>query len=124
MASSSPSETSPSRDWIKWTPAPSEFWRERRGRAGLTRFLRSELLSLRGNDVVAARHELRHALGYYLLLGLEFLIAADIIETLLKPTLQDLAALGAIVVIRTLINYSLTSELAKNSSLEPKLSAP
>ena len=132
MASSSPSETSPSRDWIKWTPAPSEFWRERRGRAGhcarvctgLARFLRLELLSLRGNDVVAARHELRHALSYYLLLGLEFLIAADIIETLLKPTLQDLAALRAIVVIRTLINYSLTSELAKNSSLEPKLSAP
>ena len=91
---------------------------------GLARFLRLELLSLRGNDVVAARHELRHALSYYLLLGLEFLIAADIIETLLKPTLQDLAALRAIVVIRTLINYSLTSELAKNSSLEPKLSAP
>lgn len=91
---------------------------------GLARFLRSELLSLRGNDVVAARHELRHALGNYLLLGLEFLSAADIIEMLLKPTLQDQAALGAIVAIRTLINYSLTSELVKNSSLEPKLSAP
>ena len=90
---------------------------------GLVRFLRSEILSLRGNDVATARQELRHALGYYLLLGLEFLIAADIIETLMKPTLQDLAALGAIVIIRTLINYSLTSELSKKSLNEPKLTA-
>lgn len=80
---------------------------------GLARFIHSEFLSLRGNDVSTARQELRHALGYYLLLGLEFLIAADIIETLMKPTLQDLAALGAIVVIRTLINYSLNAELTR-----------
>jgi uncharacterized membrane protein len=51
-------------------------------------------------------------LGYYLLLGLEFLIAADIIDTLMKPATQDLIVLGAIVAIRTVISYSLNSELA------------
>ena len=78
---------------------------------GLTRFLRSEIQSVSGRDVAGERQQLRHALGYYLLLGLEFLIAADIIDTLMKPTLQDLGVLGAIVLIRTVISYSLNAEL-------------
>ncbi len=78
---------------------------------GLARFLRAELLAFRGQEVEPDRKHLRHVLGYYLLLGLEFLIAADIIDTLMKPSLQDLMVLGAIVLIRTVISYSLNSEL-------------
>lgn len=78
---------------------------------GLWRFARSELRSIRGLDVDEDRKRLRHLLGYHLLLGLEFLIAADIIDTLMKPTLQDLLVLGAIIVIRTVISYSLNAEL-------------
>src|SRR6266446_2638276 len=58
--------------------------------AGLARFLRAEILSVRGKDVENERKSLRHVLGYYLLLGLEFLIAAGIIDTLKKPSVQDL----------------------------------
>src|SRR5881296_3057012 len=79
---------------------------------GLLRFLRSEFLAARGGNVETERRKLRQVLGYYLLLGLEFLIAADIIETLMKPTTQDLIILGAIVAIRTVISYSLNSELS------------
>jgi uncharacterized membrane protein len=78
---------------------------------GVLRFLRSEIHSASGKNVEEDRKRLRHALGYYLLLGLEFLIAADIIDTLMKPTVQDLIALGAIVLIRTVINLSLNAEL-------------
>lgn len=78
---------------------------------GVTRFLRSEIAAARGANVDTERRELRQGLGYYLLLGLEFLIAADIIETLVKPTTQDLIILGAIVAIRTVISYSLNTEL-------------
>ena len=78
---------------------------------GLLRFLRSEFSAARGGNVEPGRRKLRQLLGYYLLLGLEFLIAADIIETLMKPTMQDLIVLGAIVAIRTVISYSLNSEL-------------
>jgi len=78
---------------------------------GLTRFLRAELLAFRGLEVEADRTRLRHVFGYYLLLGLEFLIAADIIETLMKPTLQDLAVLGSIMLIRAVISFSLKAEL-------------
>jgi uncharacterized membrane protein len=78
---------------------------------GITRFVRSEVSAARGGDVEVERRHLRRLLGYYLLLGLEFLIAADIIDTLMKPTAQDLIVLGAIVMIRTVISYSLNSEL-------------
>jgi uncharacterized membrane protein len=79
--------------------------------AGMVRFLRAEFLFVRGRDVEDERKRLRHVLGYYLLLGLEFLIAADIIDTLMKPSVQDLTVLGAIVLIRTVISLSLNVEL-------------
>ena len=78
---------------------------------GLVRFIRAELRAASGADVEDDRKRLRHVLGYYLLLGLEFLIAADIIDTLMKPSVQDLIVLGAIVLIRTVISYSLNAEL-------------
>jgi len=79
--------------------------------SGLARFVRTEFQAARGRDVDDARKRLRHVLGYYLLLGLEFLIAADIIDTLMKPSVQDLLVLGAIIVIRTVISFSLNAEL-------------
>lgn len=80
--------------------------------SGLWRFLRSEMAAARGRDISFERKQLRSTLGYYLLLGLEFLIAADIIETLIKPTTEHLAVLGAVVAIRTVISFSLTAELS------------
>jgi uncharacterized membrane protein len=53
----------------------------------------------------------RHDFAYYILLGLEFLIAADIIQTILKPTSQELIELGGIVVIRILLSYFLNKEM-------------
>lgn len=53
----------------------------------------------------------RHDLGEYILLGLEFMIAGDIIDTLLKPDIDGLIILGSIVVIRTIISYFLNKEL-------------
>jgi uncharacterized membrane protein len=88
---------------------------------GLIRFVRAEFSAARGASVDEERKQLRHVLGYYLLLGLEFLIAADIIDTLMKPSTQDLIILGAIVAIRTVISYSLNSELAHELPHKPTL---
>lgn len=87
---------------------------------GLVRFVRSEICAARGSSVDDARKELRHLLGYYLLLGSEFLIAADIIDTLMKPTPQDLLVLGAIIAIRTVISFSLNAELQSEKKAEAK----
>ncbi|TAL05036.1 MAG: DUF1622 domain-containing protein, partial [Verrucomicrobia bacterium] len=71
---------------------------------GLWRFVRAECCAMRGANADEQRKHLRHLLGYYLLLGLEFLIAADIIDTLMKPNANDLLMLGAIIVMRTVIS--------------------
>lgn len=56
--------------------------------------------------------ELRSDLGRSILLGLEFLVAADIINTVaVAPTLQSLAVLGGIVLIRTFLSFSLEVEI-------------
>jgi uncharacterized membrane protein len=73
--------------------------------------MRLEFMRAKGRFVCKKREYVRHHLGQYLLLGLEFLIAADIIHTVFKPNIQSLIILGAIVVIRTLISYFLNKEL-------------
>lgn len=62
----------------------------------------------------AAHHlePLRLWFGFRILLGLEFLIAADIIRTVSQPTLEEVAVLAGIVAIRTVISYFLERELA------------
>ena len=54
----------------------------------------------------------RSNLGRAILLGLEFLVAADIINTVaIEPTLQSLMILGGIVLIRTFLSFSLEVEI-------------
>ncbi|MCB1502270.1 MAG: DUF1622 domain-containing protein [Bauldia sp.] len=54
----------------------------------------------------------RATLGRGILLGLEFLIAADIIRTVtLTPTLDSLLVLAGIVVVRTFLSLSLQVEI-------------
>lgn len=57
-------------------------------------------------------HVYRTALARSILLGLEFLVAADIIGTVaIEPTLDNLAVLGLIVLIRTFLSFSLQLEI-------------
>lgn len=54
----------------------------------------------------------RSDLGRSILLGLEFLVAADIINTVaIEPTLDSLAVLAGIVAIRTFLSWSLEVEI-------------
>lgn len=55
---------------------------------------------------------LRETFGGVLLLGLEILVAADLIRTVaVTPTLDSVAVLGLIVLIRTLLSFSLQVEI-------------
>jgi uncharacterized membrane protein len=49
--------------------------------------------------------------GMWLVLGLEFELAADIIASVIAPTWMDIGKLGAIAVIRTFLNYFLEQDL-------------
>lgn len=54
----------------------------------------------------------RADVGRAILLGLEFLVAADIINTVaIEPTLESVAVLGGIVIIRTFLSFSLEVEI-------------
>lgn len=68
-----------------------------------------------GNTYVKM-NALRQHLGYHLLLGLEFLIAADIINTVIRPDLNEMAILASTVVIRTILSYFLNKELGLYTS--------
>jgi uncharacterized membrane protein len=56
--------------------------------------------------------DLRRSLGRSILLGLEILVAADIIRTIaITPTFTSVGVLGLIVVVRTFLSFSLEAEL-------------
>ena len=55
---------------------------------------------------------LRQAFGGTLLLGVEVLVAADLVRTVaVAPTLNNVLVLGLIVVIRTFLSFSLETEI-------------
>ncbi|MFT4245900.1 MAG: DUF1622 domain-containing protein [Micrococcaceae bacterium] len=54
---------------------------------------------------------LRKLIGSSILLGLEVLVAADLIRTMMTPTLNDALVLGIIVIIRTVLSLSIQIEI-------------
>ena len=77
----------------------------------LIRFVRTEWKIAFKDRVVPHLSLVRHDLWVYLLLWLEFIIAGDIIETILNPELDHLMVLWWIVVIRIAISYFLGKEV-------------
>lgn len=66
----------------------------------------------KGNEFSITYRRYRERLGQAILLGLEFLVAADIIGTVaVDPTYQNVGILGAIVAIRTFLSFALEVEI-------------
>jgi uncharacterized membrane protein len=65
-----------------------------------------------GQKRTDAYERLRVYLGKALLLGLEFLVAADIIRTvLIAPTMENILSLGLLVVVRIVLGWSIAVEI-------------
>ena len=61
---------------------------------------------------VEAIHTLRNVLGGAILLGLEVFVAADLIRTITEvPSLTNVLSLGLIVVIRTVLSFTIQIEI-------------
>ncbi|MDQ3418741.1 MAG: DUF1622 domain-containing protein [Acidobacteriota bacterium] len=59
-----------------------------------------------------AYQQLRRQIGRAILLGLEFLVAADIIGTVaVEPTLRSVGVLGLVVLVRTFLSMALEIEM-------------
>ena len=69
------------------------------------------MLVRRGRSA-AAFTQYKHSLGKALLLALELLVAADVVQTvILEFTLENVAALGVLVLVRTFLSWSLVVEI-------------
>lgn len=93
----------------------------------LASFLIQMVRRTASRDLLISRF--RSSLGQSILLGLEFLVAADIINTVaVEPTIQSLIVLAGIVLIRTFLSFSLEVEIEgrwpwqKNGSSKPDAS--
>ena len=70
-----------------------------------------------------ARKQIWQRFGVWLLLGLEFELAADIIRTAVSPTWQDIGELAAIAAIRTFLNYFLEKDVERAEEWLPRRQA-
>lgn len=55
----------------------------------------------------------RLSLARFLVLGLEFQLAADVLRTAISPSFDEIGKLAAIATIRTVLNYFLNREIAQ-----------
>ena len=81
------------------------------------RFFRKEFQKGTIYQTIEERENIRVQLGTYLLLGLEFLIAADILHSAHHPQLESLYVLGLIVLIRTVISFFLNREFTNRQRI-------
>jgi len=71
------------------------------------------LRGLRGDRSVGSYRAMRRGTGRGILLGLEFLVAGDIIRTVaVSPSFQSVGVLAVIVVIRTFLAFTLELEVS------------
>ena len=80
-------------------------------------FIRNVLSRAKGKFSFVKLNSVKIDFGYYLLLGLDFLIASDVIRTIVENTLNDLTILGVSVVIRTVLSYFLGREITEDTNL-------
>lgn len=82
------------------------------GMAALEAMLRSMYTFFFRRGSAHAVEEVRLRLGRWLVLALEFELAADILLTAVAPTWDEIGKLAAIVVLRTVLNYFLQHDIA------------
>jgi uncharacterized membrane protein len=70
------------------------------------------------------RKEIWRRFGVWLLFGLEFQLASDIIASVVSPSWQDLGQLGAVAAIRTFLNYFLERDLEHAEKLGEQPTLP
>ncbi|WP_157798211.1 DUF1622 domain-containing protein [Aeromonas cavernicola] len=81
-------------------------------------------LAARVRDHQPGFPQIRLCFGSWLILALEFQLAADILATTVAPSKEELIRLAIIAVIRTFLNYFLGKELAEQTEHHPTATGP
>jgi len=91
-------------------------------RVAITRGTVRFLLKL---DDPGAYGSYKQQMGRSLLLGLEFLVAGDVVRTVaLEPTLLNVSVLGLLVLVRTFLSWTLAVEIEGHWPWQPRTIAP
>ena len=83
--------------------------------AALEATIKSLTLFIQRSAPPERKNEVRLTLGRWLAVALEFELAADILNTAVTPTWQDIGKLAAIAALRTSLNYFLEREIQQES---------
>jgi uncharacterized membrane protein len=89
---------------------------------GAARFI---AVLLRRGDAKIAYDKFKAFMGRTLLLGLEILVAADVVRTVaLEPTLENIMVLGILVLIRTFLSWSVVVEIEGRWPWQKRIDEP
>lgn len=84
------------------------------GLAAAQATFRSLVVFFRRASPESATEEVRLRLGRWLVLALEFQVAADILRTAVAPTWNEIGQLASVIVLRTALNFFLQKEIEKS----------
>ena len=84
-------------------------------------FIRNEVRRANGRFSFMTLNMIKINFSYYLLLGLDFLIASDVIRTIVENTMEELTILGVSVVIRTVLSYFLGKEMTDDTAMRKEI---
>lgn len=76
-------------------------------------FVQVAWLALRGQVTHATQREVWLRLARWLVLSLEFQLAADVLHTAVAPTWTEIGRVAALALIRTFLNHALEADLEK-----------
>lgn len=85
------------------------------GLAAAQATFRSLVVFFRRASPESATEEVRLRLGRWLVLALEFQVAADILRTAVAPTWNEIGQLASVIVLRTALNFFLQKEIEKSA---------
>jgi uncharacterized membrane protein len=88
--------------------------------AAIEATIKSIILFVQRNAPPERKNEVRLTLGRWLAVALEFELAADILNTAVTPTWNDIEKLAAIAALRTALNYFLEREIREESKPEQR----
>lgn len=83
------------------------------GLAAIEAAIKSFHLLIHRHEMQLTKEQIRLGLGRWLVLGLEFELAADILRTTVAPTWNEIGQLAAIIIIRTVLNFFLQRDIDK-----------
>ena len=74
-----------------------------------------QILRMIGSPDLRKYNQARLTFSRYLVMALEFMLAADIVATVIKPSWSGIGMLAAIAVIRTFLNYFVQREMKEEA---------